>query len=119
MTTKAKENKEITPRQIGELMKSTNTRIGYVEFHKRNGEFRRMWFTTRWRKEFFKDGQPSYNAEEKGITIVRDIYLDDEDCLRAVRWDSVVLLSVHHITIEWDYETETYKITSTPTEKSS
>jgi hypothetical protein len=100
--------KEITPRMIGELMKSTNTHIGYVEFHKRDGEFRTMWFRTRWRKELFKDGQLNYIPERHGITIVRDINLPDDDCLRAIRWDSVVLLTVHGKTIEWDYDNETY-----------
>jgi hypothetical protein len=93
---------------IGELIKSTNTRIAYAEFIKRDGTVRRIWFTTRWRKEYLKDGQLPYTPERHGITIVRDIHLPEEDCLRAIRWDSVIHLTAHGITIEWDEDDETY-----------
>ena len=105
MTTKGR---PITPRIIGELMKSTNTRIAYVEFVKRDGTVRKMWFKTTWIKEHYKDGRLPYNPDRLGITIVRDIHLHEEDCLRAIRWDSVLHLTAHGITIDWNEDNETY-----------
>ena len=101
-----------TVKQIGQLMRSTNTRIAYVEFVKRDDTVRKMFFTTRWIKEIYKDGQLPYNAENKGITIVRDIHLPYDNCLRAVRWDSVLHLCVNGITVNWNSNDGTYATTA-------
>ena len=87
-------------------MRSTNTQIGYVEFTKKDGTTRTMHFTTRWRKEIFKDGQMPYIAEKHGITVVRDINLPVDMCLRSIRWDSVTYLCVRNVIIEWNEDND-------------
>ena len=79
---------------VPDLLKSAESRICYLEFIKRNGEGRRMWAIPKIKKGLLSGGPRAYDPEEYRITVVRDMFLDDENCLRAVRWDSVTLISV-------------------------
>jgi len=81
--------------KIGKLIKSTGLHIGYVEFVKRNGEKRCMWFQSRFPAKAFRGGERVYNPTERQITLVRDIHKLTKDCIRAIRWEAVTYLAVN------------------------
>jgi hypothetical protein len=89
---------------VRDLLKSAGSKICYLEFEKRNGEMRRMWAIPKIKQSLLSGGPRAYDPAEYRITIVRDMFLSDEDCLRAVRWDAVTLISVCGETYTCDEE---------------
>lgn len=88
--------KEITPVKIPEIIKKTKSRIGYVEFTKRNGEYRKMWFQSIIPQYLLKGGELAYDPKEHMISIVRDIKKENNDCIRAIRWHAVHYLCIRN-----------------------
>lgn len=76
------------------LIKSTGWKIGYVEFVRRDGTLRKMWFTSKIHSSHLKNGDRAYNPNEKRLSFVRDIRLST-DCVRSIRWDAVKKLTVN------------------------
>ena len=89
---------------VPSLLESAGSKICYMEFEKRNGDKRCMWGISKIKHSLLSGGPRAYNPTEHRITIVRDIHLSDEDCLRAVRWDAITLISVNRKTYVRDEE---------------
>jgi len=81
-----------------ELIKSAGSRICYLEFEKRNGEVRRMWAIPKVKASLIVGHGRRYDPKEHRITVVRDIHMSEEDCLRAVRWDAILLIVTNGVT---------------------
>lgn len=87
--------KVVSPREIAELIKSNGVLIGYVEFVKRDGTLRKMWFQSHIPVEYLAGGDRVYDPEQYRLTWVRDILLPG-CAVRSIRWDAVRFLSVRN-----------------------
>lgn len=85
---------KIIPTEVPQLIRKTGSCIGYVEFVKRNGEYRKMWFQSVLPHYLLRGGELPYDAASYRISIVRDIMKSHDDCIRAIRWDAVHYLCV-------------------------
>ncbi len=84
--------KEDDPK-VDELIKSSGTHIGYVEFIKRTtGKIRPMWFQGKITKKNLKGGNRAYSPTQKHLTFVFDIM---KKGIRSVPWENVLKLSVN------------------------
>lgn len=88
--------KVITPIQARNLIKRCGYHIGYVEFVKLDGTYRKMWFQGKISPRLLKGGDRAYNPEEHQLSWVRDIMLPAEDCVRSVKWYNIKKLSVNN-----------------------
>lgn len=84
--------KEDDPK-LDELIKSSGTHIGYVEFVKRTtGEIRPMWFQGKITDKNLKGGRRAYSPASKHLTFVFDIM---KKGIRSVPWENILKLSVN------------------------
>jgi len=87
-----------TGKQLGKLIDSVGTRIGYVVFKKVNGELRKMWFHKQIPERFRNGGGPVYDPKAHRLSWVRDILIMEGNPVRSVKWDAVVILTVNNKT---------------------
>ena len=90
--------KRLRPQSVAKLVASVGYRIGYAYLKKRDGSWRSMWFHSLIPQRLLAGGELPYNKTEKRISIVRDIMKEENDCIRAIRWDAVKILSVNGTT---------------------
>jgi len=80
---------------VDKVIKSAGWSIGYCKFQKKDGTVRNMWFQGRIHGKNLKGGPRKYNPKEHRLSWVRDVKLPIGSCVRSIKWDSIIKLTVN------------------------
>lgn len=82
------------------IIKSAKYSIGFCKHTKKDGNVRNIWFHGMIHPSNLKGGPRKYNPKLKRLTWVRDVKLPKKKCVRSIKWDSIIKLTVNGKTYE-------------------